>query len=356
MAKRPRQAGPQQATTAPTASAVALQGGGAHGAFTWGVLDQLLCAPEIDVRALSGASAGAMNACVAASGLVTGGPEGARAALAGFWRSVNREATRLAPFISIVGDAPNWTEATAAWMNLYQLGHVSVAPHPANGRAAQVLLEGVVREHVDFEALRSPEAPSRFISATNVRNGQARIFTNADISVEAILASACLPMAFPAVVIDGEDYWGGGYSANPPIVPLVLEQGHDDLVLVTINPMERDDVPTSPARIPDRLSEMAFNQTLVKDMRAIGLLKAELEGRPPVCGVPFIEAIANLRLHEIHNEAEMRDLDARSKIFPSWDLLSGLHELGRDTADRWLDRHRDDLGKIGTAKVEDRYL
>lgn len=344
------------ATRTQTAIGVALQGGGAHGAFTWGVLDELLSDHTLSITALSGASAGAMNAAVAATGLVKGGPEGARAALAAFWRAVNREAKRLAPYISLMDETPNFTAAATAWMNLFQLGHVSITPHPANGRPAQVLLEGVVEEHVDLRALRSPNAPRLFISATQVRTGQARIFTNEDLSIEAIVASACLPMAFPAVIIDGEEYWDGGYSANPPIVPLVLEAGHDDVVLVTVNPIQREKVPESPARIPDRLSEMAFNQTLVKDMRSIALLKAELDGRPPVCGVPFIEAISNLRLHEIQNEDAMRSFSSKSKMFPSWELLSDLHELGTETAKHWMGRHRPNVGVTGTADFEDRYL
>ncbi len=339
-----------------SAIGVALQGGGAHGAFTWGVLDRLLCDESLSFRALSGASAGAMNACVAASGLVNGGPQAARDRLASFWRAVNREAKKLAPYISIMDETPNWTSATSAWMNLFQMGHVSVAPHPANGRPAQVLLEGVVRDHVDLAALRSPDAPRLFISATQVRSGTARIFINDDLTIEAIMASACLPMAFPAVIIDGEEYWDGGYSANPPIVPLVLDDTHEDVILVTINPIQREKVPESPARIPDRLSEMAFNQTLVKDMRAIALLKAELAGRPPVGGVPFIEAISNLRLHEIQNEDAMRSFSAKSRVFPSWDLLSDLHELGTETARHWSATHRDALGVASTARLEDRYF
>lgn len=343
-------------TTVSTQIGVALQGGGAHGAFTWGVLDRLLEEPQLRISALSGASAGAMNACVAATGLVDGGPEGAREALRSFWRAVNREAKRLAPYISLIDETPNWSSATTAWMNLFQLGHVSVAPHPSNGRPAQVLLEGVVREHVDLKALRKAGAPRLFISATQVRSGQARIFTNDDLSIEAIMASACLPMAFPAVSIDDEEYWDGGYSANPPLVPLVQETSHDDVVLVTVNPLQREKVPESPAKIPDRLSEMAFNQTLVKDMRAIALLKTELDANPPVCGVPFIEAISKLRIHEIQNEDAMRTFDSKSKIFPSWELLSDLHELGHQTASHWLTRNGTSIGKTSTALLQERYL
>lgn len=335
---------------------VALQGGGAHGAFTWGVLDRLLEEPSIDIAALSGASAGAMNATVAASGLIAGGRDGAKLALYEFWRDVNRGAKTLAPFISLIQDVPSWTEIGTAWMNIGNFGHISIAPHPINGRPAQRLLEDIVASHVDFDALKSDAAPRVFISATQANTGAARIFTNHDLSVDAVVASACLPMAFPSVTIDGEEYWDGGYSANPPLVPLVQETPQDDVILVTVNPITRRRTPQNPAKIPDRISEMTFNQTLMKDVRAIALLKAELDGRPPVCGVPFIEAISNLRLHEIQNEDAMRSFDSKSKMFPSWDLLTDLHELGFETAAHWLATHGGSVGREGTAQLEDRYL
>ncbi len=335
---------------------VALQGGGAHGAFTWGVLDRLLADESIDITAISGASAGAMNAVVAASGLAVGGRDGARRSLASFWEAVNRGARQLAPFIAVFDAFPKWTSATASWLNLISGAQLSLTPHPQNGRPAQMLLEEIVRDHVDFAALRRPDAPRIFISATNARSGAARIFRNDDVTLEAVIASACLPLAFPAVEIEGENYWDGGYSANPPLVQLVQESGNHDLVLVTVNPINRRRTPSSPDRIPDRISELTFNQTLTKDIRAIALLKAELDGRPPVCGVPFIQSIANLRLHEIQNEIAMREFDPKSKMFPSWSLLTDLHGLGSDTASEWLATHRKSLGVTGTAKLEERYL
>lgn len=335
---------------------VALQGGGAHGAFTWGVLDRLLADETIDITAISGASAGAMNAAVAASGLAVGGREGARRSLTSFWEAVNRGARQLAPFIAIFDEFPKWTSATASWLNLLSGAQLSVTPHPSNRRPAQMLLEEIVRDHVDFDALRGPDAPRLFISATNARSGAARIFRNDDVTLDAIIASACLPLAFPSVEIEGEDYWDGGYSANPPLVQLVQESGNHDLILVTVNPISRNRTPSSPDKIPDRISELTFNQTLTKDIRAITMLKAELDGRPPICGVPFIQAVANLRLHEIQNEIAMREFDPKSKMFPSWSLLTDLHSLGSDTASEWLGANRGSLGRASTAKLDDRYL
>jgi NTE family protein len=335
---------------------VALQGGGAHGAFTWGVLDRLLADETVEITALSGASAGAMNAAVAASGLARGGREGARRSLASFWEAVNTGARTLAPFIAVFDEFPKWTSATASWLNLLSGAQLSVTPHPSNGRPAQMLLEEIVADHVDFDALRSADAPRLFVSATNAKSGAARIFRNDDVSVDALIASACLPLAFPAVRIEGEDYWDGGYSANPPLVQLVQESGNHDLILVTVNPISRRRTPSSPDKIPDRISELTFNQTLTKDIRAITMLKAELDGRPPVCGIPFIQAIANLRLHEIHNELAMREFDPKSKMFPSWSLITGLHSLGAETAADWLGTHRGSLGVASSAKLEERYL
>lgn len=334
---------------------VALQGGGAHGAFTWGVLDRLLDHDRVQVTALSGASAGAMNAAVAASGLVTGGADGAQAALASFWDAVNKSARRLAPFISMFDELPKWSSAAASWWNLVSGAHVSLNPHPSAGRPAQVLLEEIVRDHVDFDAIRAPEAPHVFVSATNARTGAARIFTNDDLSAEALIASACLPLAFPAVEIDGEAYWDGGYSANPPLYPLIQDSPNDDLVLITVNPITRERAPVSPDRIPDRLSEMNFNQTLIKDVRAIALLKTELDGRAATCGQPLIESIARLRLHEIHNEIAMREFEPQSKMFPSWSLLTELRDLGRKTAGDWLDAQAHCLGTRSTAELTERY-
>ncbi|MEC7764736.1 MAG: patatin-like phospholipase family protein [Pseudomonadota bacterium] len=335
---------------------VALQGGGAHGAFTWGVLDRLLADETIDITAISGASAGAMNAVVAASGLAIGGREGARRSLTSFWEAVNKGARQLAPFIALFDEFPKWTSATASWLNLLSGAQLSLTPHPSNGRPAQMLLEEIVRDHVDFDALKRAHAPRIFISATNARSGAARIFRNDDVTLDAIIASACLPLAFPAVEIDGEDYWDGGYSANPPLVQLVQESLNNDLVLVTVNPISRTRTPSSPDKIPDRISELTFNQTLTKDIRAIAMLKAELDGRPPVCGVPFIQSIANLRLHEIQNELAMREFDPKSKMFPSWALLTDLHSLGSETAEAWLGANRGSLGVTSTAQLEERYL
>ena len=229
----------------------------------------------------------------------------------------------------------------------------AAGPAPMRATASMVMKTGRTVQSVAF---RADNCHTTGVCANRVANGRSRPYCSRAATLEAVIASACLPLAFPAVEIEGENYWDGGYSANPPLVQLVQESGNHDLVLVTVNPINRRRTPSSPDRIPDRISELTFNQTLTKDIRAIALLKAELDGRPPVCGVPFIQSIANLRLHEIQNEIAMREFDPKSKMFPSWSLLTDLHGLGSDTASEWLATHRKSLGVTGTAKLEERYL
>ena len=201
---------------------IALQGGGAHGAFTWGVLDRLLEDEDIGITAVSGASAGAVNAAVLASGLANGGREGARRALSDFWEALNRVSRDSGPLIPLMEAFPLTFQALSNWWST-MFGNVSLPSSPEMGAASQQALRSLLEEHIDFHALRHGEAPRLFLSATDVRNGNARIFRNEEMSADVLLASACLPLFFPPVTIDGVDYWDGGYSANPPIMPLVQE-------------------------------------------------------------------------------------------------------------------------------------
>jgi len=333
---------------------LALQGGGAHGAFTWGVLDRLLEDPGISVGAVSGASAGALNAAVLVSGLVRGGPEEAASRLSSFWKAVNQSArqTTILPFLEAFPAA--FETADMLW-SMVSGGGISVAPSPRLGRMAQGILRDVLEDHVDLDAIRAPQAPKIFVSATNARSGAPRIFRNADLSIDALLASACLPMNFPPVTIDGEDYWDGGYSANPPILPLVQESGCSDLLLVTVNPVTRKETARTMNEIPGRISEMMFNLSLVKELRGLSLLKEDM-GAWQFFGSGLIKAIRDLRLHEIHDEETMSKVDPRSKMTPVWHLLTHLHETGRKAADGWIDTCSADLGKRSTARIAERYF
>jgi NTE family protein len=334
---------------------LALQGGGAHGAFTWGVLDRLLEDERIEIDALSGASAGAMNAVVLASGLQDGGRSGAREALRRFWSRVSRGAGSAGgAFAGLFGD---WRLAGpplawyADWMpralSPYQLNPFDLNP-----------LRDILREEVDFERLRATPGPRLFVSATQVRTGRLREFRRAELTADAVLASACLPMLFRAVVIEGEAYWDGGYVGNPSLLPLIAESPAHDLVLVQINPSRRDEVPTSSRDILDRLNEITFNASLVKELRSIALIRRllDLEGPMPAGSrSPLFEQVAALRTHRIHAEAELSRLGADSKLDPTWPVVSRLHRIGRDAADRWLADNVAHLGRRSTMRL-DEYL
>ncbi|WP_162528565.1 patatin-like phospholipase family protein [Novosphingobium sp. BW1] len=331
---------------------LALQGGGAHGAFTWGVLDRLLAEERIWISALSGASAGAANAAVFASGLVTGGREGAAAALACFWEAIHRSGRSAGPLLPMMEAFPATFEALSQmWSTM--LGNVALPSSPDMGARTQDLLREVFAEHIDFAALRRPEAPRLFISATDVRTGNARIFENEELSSDVLLASACLPLLFPPVTIDGVDYWDGGYSANPPIFPLIQNSPNDDMLLVTINPMSRAVTPRSGAEISNRLTEFSFNQTLIKDMRGLVLIQNEVG--PLAFGKGLLARLRRLRVHEIHDEATLGAMPAGSKMMPVREVLEQLHDAGRDAAEGWLAAHGEDLGRRGTADLATRY-
>lgn len=331
---------------------LALQGGGAHGAFTWGVLERLLEEERIWISALSGASAGAINAAVFASGLVTGGREGARAALGAFWKAIHRSGRDAGPLLPMMEAFPATFEAISQmWSSMF--ANVTLPSSPELGARTQEMLREVLVEHIDFAALHSDEAPRLFLSATDVRTGSARIFANEELSPEVLLASACLPLLFPPVTIEGVDYWDGGYSANPPIFPLVQNSPNDDLMVVTINPMSRAETPRGAAGISNRLTELAFSQTLVKDMRGLVLIQNEVG--PLTFGKGLLARLRRLRVHEIHDEATLAAMPAGSKMTPLWELLQQLHKAGYEAADGWVGRHGEDLGRHTTAYLAERY-
>lgn len=331
---------------------LALQGGGAHGAFTWGVIDRLLEHDNINIGAVSGASAGAMNAAVLVSGLVDGGREAAGKRLWAFWKALNRSVRDAGPMLPMAEAFPFAFEAMSDWWSA-MFKDITLPTSPELGRPAQELLRDLIEEHVNFDAIRSKDAPRIFISATNARTGGAHIFRNADLSVDALLASACLPLLFPAVEIDGAEYWDGGYSANPPLIPLVQESANDDLMLVTINPIRRDKTPHTPEGIANRITELGFNQTLVKDLRGLAMLHKAMAPLPPADGL--LGSVQRLRIHEIHDEPLLAGMDPRSKLFPVWRMLMTLHCAGRRSAKEWLRKKARRLGEASTVDLTDRY-
>jgi NTE family protein len=324
---------------------LALQGGGSHGAFTWGVLDRLLEEPWLRIEAISGTSAGAMNAAVLADGWTEGGASGARAALDAYWNRVAQAAVfsplQRTPLDRLLG---RWTLDSSPVFIGFDLMARLFSPYNLNPRGFNPL-ESILEKSIDFARLaRSPI--KLFVTATNVRTGRGRIFRNAEITPDVLLASACLPTMFQAIEIDGEAYWDGGYAGNPTITPLVRESEARDTILVQINPRERPGTPRSASEILNRLNEVSFNATLMKELRMIALLRQVAD---PGSGEGA--RWAEMRTHRIMTEM-MTDLGYSSKLNAERAFLDMLREEGRRAAGAFLDAHADDLGRRSTADLD----
>jgi NTE family protein len=329
---------------APVLIDLALQGGGSHGAFTWGVLDRLLEEPWLRIEAISGTSAGAMNAAVLADGWIQNGASGARAALDAYWGRVARAAVfsplQRTPLDRLLG---RWTLDFSPAFIGFDLMARFYSPYDLNPRGFNPL-ESILDESIDFARLA--QSPIKlFITATNVRTGRGRIFRNAEITPDVLLASACLPTLFQAVEIDGEAYWDGGYAGNPTITPLVRESEAQDTILVQINPRERPVTPRSAREILNRLNEVSFNATLMKELRMIALLR---QAADPGSGEGARWAV--MRMHRIMTDM-MRELGYSSKMNAERAFLEMLREEGRQAAGAFLEAHADDLGRRSTADL-----
>lgn len=333
------------ASKSPVLVDLALQGGGAHGAFTWGVLDRLLEEPWLSFDGISGTSAGAMNAAVMASGFAHGGADGAKAALEDFWKRVSDASKfspmRRGPMEMLTGQ---WTLDYSPMYLAAEMASRIFSPYDLNPLGNHPL-RPILADMVDFEAL--VDSPMRlFITATNVRTGAGHVFRNAQITPDVLLASGCLPTMFQAVEIDGEFYWDGGYSGNPTITPLVRECRSSDTILVQINPIVREEIPRSARDIMNRLNEVSFNAPLLKELRMIALLhKVADPGRGE--GAQW----AGMRLHRIATD-RVTELTSSSKMITEWPFLCGLRDEGRRTAGLFLDAHAVDLGKRSTVDLD----
>jgi NTE family protein len=317
---------------------LALQGGGAHGAFTWGVLDRLLEEPGLRLDGISGTSAGAMNAAVLADGHAAGGAEGARAALERFWRHVSQAALlsplRRTPLDVLLG---RWTLDHSPVFVAMDLASRLFSPYDLSPSGFNPLRD-VLAETIDFDRLA--RAPIKvFVTATSVRTGRGRVFRNDALTPDVLLASACLPTLFQAVEIDGEPYWDGGYSGNPTITPLVRECTSRDTILVQINPVERLGTPRSARDILNRLNEVSFNAVLLKELRMIALLR-QVANTGDCEGALW----AGMRIHRIASDL-MVELGYSSKLNAEWDFLCMLRAEGRSAAEAFQAAHRNDLGR-----------
>lgn len=328
---------------------IALQGGGAHGAFTWGVLDRLLEDQRIEICGISGTSAGAMNAVVMASGLLQGGKAGARDALLEFWSAVGASSANPLSrglFGAIFGNAFSTWSPISAYLDLAGASRM-LSPYQFNPFNLNPL-RGIVANIVDFEAIRTSGLPRVFVAATQVRSGRIRIFRNEELSVDALMASACLPTLFQAVEIDGEAYWDGGYMGNPSLFPLIEETPANDLLLVQVNPSRRERVPTSTSEILERIDEITFQGSLIKELRTVAMLQRLIrdEGRP---GHEYREAlfgqIDSLSMHRLEGGEALGALGSSSKLDTDWASLQRLHRDGYASADEWLRVNFTHLGR-----------
>ena len=339
MAKQPR------SDRDPVLVDLALQGGGSHGAFTWGVLDRLLEESWLRIDGISGTSAGAMNGAVLVAGFAAGGPEGARSSLDAFWKRVSHSARfspiRRSPLDVMLG---RWTLDTSPFYLAFDLASRVFSPYDLAPRGSNPLRD-VLAASVDFSLLA--RAPIRlFVTATNVRTGRGRVFRNAEITPDVLLASACLPTLFQAIEIDGEPYWDGGYSGNPTITPLVRECDSRDTLLVAVNPVERPGTPRSAREILDRLNEVSFNATLLKELRMIALLRQVADP-----GTSEGAQWAHMRIHLIASSV-LSTLGASSKFNAEWDFLCMLRDEGRRCAETFLDAHAGNVGKQSSIDLD----
>jgi NTE family protein len=324
---------------------LALQGGGSHGAFTWGVMDRLFEDGRLDVAAISGASAGAMNAVVAAHGLHDGGPEGAREALARFWRRVSLAAQsspiRRSLYATMTG---SWSLDTSPGYLFMDLLSRVASPYDLNPLRVNPLRDLLV-ELVDFDKVRACERLALFLSATDVETGRGRVWRRHEITPDVVMASACLPAMFHAIEIDGRHYWDGGFVGNPVLYPFYDGSPADDIVIIQINPILKPGLPKTARDISDRVSEITFNSALLKELRAIDFVQRLLEK-----GRLDREHYRAVRIHMIEARKKLRPLGASSKLNAEWPFLQHLFEIGREAASKWLDRH---AGNVGVRQTVD---
>ncbi|GAB5388626.1 MAG: patatin-like phospholipase family protein [Alphaproteobacteria bacterium] len=335
-------------TCQPQKIGLALQGGGSHGAFAWGVLDTLMASGRFEIDGISGSSAGAVNGVLLAQGLARGGADAAREEMARFWRKLG-DAAALSPF------QPTWLEQMTGTAHLeaspmyqwFDLMMRVMSPYQFNPTGWNAL-ESLLKPLLDEALVNSDKAPPLYVSATDVHEGRLTLFTRGSITAKVVAASACLPFLFQAVEIDGKHYWDGGYMGNPTLYPLINDCGTRDIVIVQINPQTTPDLPTHPTQIIDRMNEISFNATLMREIRGIEVINrlmadgdlAESCGKSPI------------RLHRIGEEDALAPYSTASKFAADRAFLNELFELGQQSADRWLRQHADQVGTCSTCDLE----
>jgi len=341
---------------------LALQGGGSHGAFTWGVLDALLEDGRIDFEGISGTSAGAMNAVALAHGFAQAESrpgsdprELARESLADFWNGIVQmgamtEAQR-SPFDVLFDRRGGGSSPTAAWTDaMTSFWSTAISPYQSNPFNINPLHQ-FLEHQIDFEAVRRLQSLKVFLVATRVSTGKAEVFTGKRLTADAVMASACLPQAFRAVEIEGDHFWDGGYSGNPAMHPLIYNCVSRDILLVQINPIKRDQLPTTPTEIADRINEVTFNSTLMAEMRAIDFVKRLLaEGKLDPT------RYKDVLMHRIDGGEELETYSASTKISTNAGMIMNLRKMGQANTRTWLAQHFSALGVQCTVNIKRDYL
>jgi NTE family protein len=330
---------------------LALQGGGAHGAFAWGAIDKLLDDGRIDIEAISATSAGAMNAVVLADALTSGDRDHARERLTAFWHAIADAGSQYSP----VKPLRDWTgralpieQSPFYWMfdtmirvfSPYQLNPFNFNP-----------LRDVLEKHVDFEKLRKTNGVNVHLCATNVETGKVRIFNRPELTADTVLASACLPFLFQTIEIEGSNYWDGGYIGNPAIFPLIYGSQSRDVVIIHINPIVRPGVPKTAPEILNRINEISFNSSLMREMRAIAFVTRLIES-----GKVEASKMKQMLIHSIRDDELMTAHSVASKLSPDWQFLCGLKDSGSAVTERWLRANFEAIGARSSVDLEEEFL
>ncbi len=334
---------------------LALQGGGAHGAYTWGALDRLLDEEDIALDSITATSAGAMNAAMLVTGLARGGRAGAKAQLAEFWNRITANAAGPRSAFSLFALPPD-PEVMDAFYRLspaYQAGEWltrTFSPYQLNPLNLNPLRD-LLNDMIDFGEVCHGDGPTMYVNATNVKKGRARVFTGAEITTDALLASACLPSLFQAVEIDGEAYWDGGYMGNPAIYPLIYGAVCRDVLIVHINPIVRDEVPVTANEIDNRINELSFNASLMREMRAVDFVQRLLDD-----GIIPEGRWKRLRIHSVRDDETMRRFGVATKHTPDWAVLARLKEAGQASMETWLRDHKHKIGRCDSVDIRAEFL
>jgi NTE family protein len=334
---------------------LAIQGGGAHGAFAWGVMDKIIEDGRLKIDGLCGTSAGAMNAVVFAYGNMIGGADGARQALHTFWKKVSDSGAvynplRQTPWGRLLN---RWTDENSWPLNLFEIISKTFSPYQLNP-ANYNPLRNVLADSVDFNVLKRCQNTKLFIGTTKVRSGNVRVFKTDEITIDVVMASACLPQLFQAVEIEGEHYWDGGYMGNPALFPLFYHTDTRDVMIIHINPLERDTLPREADDIIDRLNEITFNSSLISEIRAIAFVTKLIE--EDWLKDEFKVRLKNMIMHSIRADKVLADLKVASKFNCDWDFLTDLRDRGRATAEQWLKDNYEKIGNESTVDLKKDFL